>query len=92
MHIRSPGKIMDISVSTFEALSQVGVAKINTKNIGELEASYRLTVCIYLLIELTTLLFLMLCCQLIFHFTRIIQDQIPCGIIIHAPRQCFLIL
>ncbi|KAG2628127.1 protein HAPLESS 2-A-like [Panicum virgatum] len=40
---RSPGKIMDIRVSTFEALSQVGVAKINTKNIGELEASYRLT-------------------------------------------------
>jgi len=71
-HIRSPGKIMDIRVSTFEALSQVGVAKINTKNIGELEASYRLTVCIY--------------------FSRIIQDQIPCSIIIHAPRQCFLIL
>ncbi|CAL5065996.1 unnamed protein product [Urochloa decumbens] len=40
---RSPGKIMGIDVATFEALSQVGTAKVTTKNIGKLEASYRLT-------------------------------------------------
>ncbi|TKW30682.1 hypothetical protein SEVIR_2G054000v4 [Setaria viridis] len=40
---RSPGKIMGIDVATFEALSQVGTAKVTTMNIGKLEASYRLT-------------------------------------------------
>ena len=45
-HIRSPGKITNISVPTFEALSQYGTAKVTTKNIGKLEASYTLTVCI----------------------------------------------
>ncbi|CAL4953971.1 unnamed protein product [Urochloa decumbens] len=40
---RSPGKIMGIDVATFEALNQVGTAKVTTKNIGKLEASYRLT-------------------------------------------------
>ncbi|GMN32298.1 hypothetical protein TIFTF001_003601 [Ficus carica] len=40
---RSPGKILSISISTFEALSQVGVATIKTKNTGEVEASYGLT-------------------------------------------------
>ncbi|CAN6222982.1 unnamed protein product [Urochloa humidicola] len=40
---RSLGKIMGIDVATFEALSQVGTAKVTTKNIGKLEASYRLT-------------------------------------------------
>ncbi|XP_015696483.1 protein HAPLESS 2-B isoform X1 [Oryza brachyantha] len=40
---RSPGKIISINVSTFEALSQVGTAQVKTKNIGKLEASYSLT-------------------------------------------------
>ncbi|XP_057775732.1 protein HAPLESS 2 isoform X1 [Salvia miltiorrhiza] len=40
---RSPGKILDISVPTFEALTQFGTARITTKNIGEVEASYSLT-------------------------------------------------
>ncbi|KAF7066774.1 hypothetical protein CFC21_072713 [Triticum aestivum] len=40
---RSPGKIIDINVPTFEALSQVGTAKVTIKNIGKLEASYSLT-------------------------------------------------
>jgi len=41
---RSPGKITSVSVPTFEALTQFGVAKITTKNTGEVEASYSLTV------------------------------------------------
>ncbi|XP_042009928.1 protein HAPLESS 2 isoform X2 [Salvia splendens] len=40
---RSPGKILDITVPTFEALTQFGTARIKTKNIGEVEASYSLT-------------------------------------------------
>ncbi|XP_047341480.1 protein HAPLESS 2 [Impatiens glandulifera] len=40
---RSPGKIIDIAVPTFEALTQFGTATITTKNIGEVEASYSLT-------------------------------------------------
>ncbi|XP_022881261.1 protein HAPLESS 2 isoform X2 [Olea europaea var. sylvestris] len=40
---RSPGKILGITVPTFEALTQFGIATITTKNIGELEASYSLT-------------------------------------------------
>lgn len=40
---RSPGKILSINIPTFEALSQVGVATIKTKNTGEVEASYGLT-------------------------------------------------
>ncbi|XP_031091603.1 protein HAPLESS 2 isoform X2 [Ipomoea triloba] len=40
---RSPGKIVDIIALTFEALTQLGTAKITTKNIGEVEASYSLT-------------------------------------------------
>uniref|UniRef100_A0A0A9GV63 HAP2 n=1 Tax=Arundo donax TaxID=35708 RepID=A0A0A9GV63_ARUDO len=40
---RSPGKIISINVPTFEALTQVGTAKVTTKNIGKLEASYSLT-------------------------------------------------
>ncbi|XP_044948210.1 protein HAPLESS 2 [Hordeum vulgare subsp. vulgare] len=40
---RSPGKILSINVPTFEALSQVGTAKVTIKNIGKLEASYSLT-------------------------------------------------
>ncbi|XP_062193283.1 protein HAPLESS 2-B-like isoform X2 [Phragmites australis] len=40
---RSPGKIISINIPTFEALSQVGTAKVTTKNIGKLEASYSLT-------------------------------------------------
>ncbi|KAL2348073.1 hypothetical protein Fmac_002073 [Flemingia macrophylla] len=40
---RSPGKIISISVPTFEALTQFGVASITTKNTGEVEASYSLT-------------------------------------------------
>ncbi|KAF8670317.1 hypothetical protein HU200_050860 [Digitaria exilis] len=39
---RSPGKIISIDVETFEALSQVGNAKVTTKNTGKLESSYRL--------------------------------------------------
>ncbi|RRT75240.1 hypothetical protein B296_00031470, partial [Ensete ventricosum] len=42
----SPGKILSIKIPTFEALSQFGTATITTKNIGELEASYSLTVCL----------------------------------------------
>ncbi|KAL7165300.1 hypothetical protein ACSBR2_041068 [Camellia fascicularis] len=41
---RSPGKILSITVPTFEALTQFGTATITTKNIGEVEASYSLTV------------------------------------------------
>lgn len=41
---RSPGKILSVSIPTFEALTQFGVATITTKNTGELEASYSLTV------------------------------------------------
>ncbi|KAH9612175.1 hypothetical protein KSS87_019858 [Heliosperma pusillum] len=40
---RSPGKILGITVPTFEALAQFGIAKIETKNVGEVEASYSLT-------------------------------------------------
>ncbi|KAK4400683.1 protein HAPLESS 2 [Sesamum angolense] len=40
---RSPGKILGITVPTFEALTQFGTARITTKNIGEVEASYSLT-------------------------------------------------
>ncbi|XP_020586729.1 protein HAPLESS 2 isoform X2 [Phalaenopsis equestris] len=40
---RSPGKILSISVPTFEALTQYGTAIVTTKNIGKLEASYSLT-------------------------------------------------
>ncbi|QCD91634.1 Generative cell specific-1 [Vigna unguiculata] len=40
---RSPGKIISVSVPTFEALTQFGVAIITTKNTGEVEASYSLT-------------------------------------------------
>ncbi|CAH9147814.1 unnamed protein product [Cuscuta epithymum] len=40
---RSPGKILDITAPTFEALTQSGTATITTKNIGEVEASYSLT-------------------------------------------------
>ncbi|KAL7111628.1 hypothetical protein ACP275_05G101400 [Erythranthe tilingii] len=40
---RSPGKILAITVPTFEALTQFGTATITTKNIGEVEASYSLT-------------------------------------------------
>ncbi|XP_004143990.1 protein HAPLESS 2 [Cucumis sativus] len=40
---RSPGKIMSISIPTFEALTQFGVATVATKNTGEVEASYSLT-------------------------------------------------
>lgn len=41
---RSPGKILNVTVPTFETLSQFGVASVTTKNIGGLEASYSLTV------------------------------------------------
>ncbi|CAH2071258.1 unnamed protein product [Thlaspi arvense] len=40
---RSPGKIINIVIPTFEALSQFGVASVTTKNTGEVEASYSLT-------------------------------------------------
>ncbi|KAG4386328.1 hypothetical protein GLYMA_11G026100v4 [Glycine max] len=40
---RSPGKIISVSVPTFAALTQFGVATITTKNTGEVEASYSLT-------------------------------------------------
>ncbi|XP_057487000.1 protein HAPLESS 2-like [Actinidia eriantha] len=40
---RSPGKILSITVPTFEALTQFGTATVTTKNIGEVEASYSLT-------------------------------------------------
>ncbi|KAF1875087.1 hypothetical protein Lal_00007703 [Lupinus albus] len=40
---KSPGKILGVSIPTFEALTQFGVATITTKNTGEVEASYSLT-------------------------------------------------
>ncbi|KAG6474734.1 protein HAPLESS 2-like [Zingiber officinale] len=40
---RSPGKILNIMIPTFEALSQFGTARIAAKNTGKLEASYSLT-------------------------------------------------
>nr|XP_010940961.1 protein HAPLESS 2 [Elaeis guineensis] len=40
---RSPGKILNINIPTFEALTQFGTATITVKNIGKLEASYSLT-------------------------------------------------
>ncbi|XP_026380031.1 protein HAPLESS 2-like isoform X1 [Papaver somniferum] len=40
---RSPGKILSVTIPTFEALTQFGVATVTTKNIGKLEASYSLT-------------------------------------------------
>ncbi|GAB4836682.1 Transcriptional activator [Ancistrocladus abbreviatus] len=40
---KSPGKILGIMVPTFEALAQFGIAKVTAKNIGEVEASYSLT-------------------------------------------------
>lgn len=46
VNFRSSGKIISINISSFEALSQVGSARVKTKNIGRLEASYSLTVCI----------------------------------------------
>ena len=46
LNFRSPGKIIGLNVPTFEALSQVGTAQVTIKNIGKLEASYSLTVCI----------------------------------------------
>ncbi|XP_065858181.1 protein HAPLESS 2-like isoform X2 [Euphorbia lathyris] len=40
---RSPGKILNVTIPTFEALTQFGVATITAKNTGEVEASYSLT-------------------------------------------------
>ncbi|KAL0749224.1 hypothetical protein Bca101_031227 [Brassica carinata] len=40
---KSPGKIINIAIPTFEALKQFGVAAVTTKNTGEVEASYSLT-------------------------------------------------
>ncbi|KAK4748597.1 hypothetical protein SAY87_015183 [Trapa incisa] len=39
---RSPGKILSVTIPTFEALTQLGVATVTTQNIGEVEASYSL--------------------------------------------------
>ncbi|KAL6544038.1 Transcriptional activator [Orobanche gracilis] len=40
---RSPGKILGITVPSFETLTQFGTGTITTKNVGEVEASYSLT-------------------------------------------------
>ncbi|KAF2313240.1 hypothetical protein GH714_009938 [Hevea brasiliensis] len=40
---RSPGKILNVTIPTFEALTQFGVATITTENTGKVEASYSLT-------------------------------------------------
>ncbi|XP_038679280.1 protein HAPLESS 2 isoform X2 [Tripterygium wilfordii] len=40
---RSSGKILSVTIPTFEALTQLGVATITTKNTGDVEASYSLT-------------------------------------------------
>uniref|UniRef100_A0A803KME1 Generative cell specific-1/HAP2 domain-containing protein n=1 Tax=Chenopodium quinoa TaxID=63459 RepID=A0A803KME1_CHEQI len=40
---RIPGKILGVTVPTFEALAQYGTADIKTKNTGKVEASYSLT-------------------------------------------------
>ena len=45
--IRSPGQIVNVSIPTFEALTQFGTARITTQNIGTLEASYSVTVNTY---------------------------------------------
>ncbi|CAN1186224.1 Protein HAPLESS 2 [Linum perenne] len=39
----SPGKIVGVTVPTFETLTQFGIATITAQNIGEVEASYSLT-------------------------------------------------
>lgn len=39
---RSPGKILSVTIPTFEALTQFGTATVTTQNIGEVEASYSL--------------------------------------------------
>ncbi|XP_044476823.1 protein HAPLESS 2 [Mangifera indica] len=40
---RSPGKIITITIPSFEALTQFGIATITTQNTGDVEASYSLT-------------------------------------------------
>ncbi|KAJ0104526.1 hypothetical protein Patl1_18688 [Pistacia atlantica] len=40
---RSPGKIITITIPSFEALTQFGIATIMTQNTGDVEASYSLT-------------------------------------------------
>ncbi|GKC90086.1 protein HAPLESS 2 [Tanacetum coccineum] len=40
---RSPGRIVSITVPTFQALTQYGTATITSTNTGEVEASYSLT-------------------------------------------------
>ncbi|EEF51106.1 conserved hypothetical protein [Ricinus communis] len=40
---RSPGKILNVTIPTFEALTQFGVGTITTMNTGKVEASYSLT-------------------------------------------------
>ncbi|KAI3501232.1 hypothetical protein L1887_29096 [Cichorium endivia] len=40
---RSPGQIEKITIPTFQALTQFGIATITARNIGEVEASYSLT-------------------------------------------------
>ncbi|KAJ3682729.1 hypothetical protein LUZ60_012956 [Juncus effusus] len=40
---RSPGKILDIRIPTFEVLKRFGTANVTVKNTGNLEASYSLT-------------------------------------------------
>lgn len=42
---------MSINIPTFEALTQFGVATVATKNTGEVEASYSLTVFTKLLLQ-----------------------------------------
>uniref|UniRef100_A0A2C9WAN1 Generative cell specific-1/HAP2 domain-containing protein n=1 Tax=Manihot esculenta TaxID=3983 RepID=A0A2C9WAN1_MANES len=42
---RSPGKILNVTIPTFEALTQFGVATVTTENTGKVEASYSLTEC-----------------------------------------------
>ncbi|OWM71996.1 hypothetical protein CDL15_Pgr017879 [Punica granatum] len=39
---RSPGKILSVTIPTFEALSQFGVATVTIQNVGKVEASYSL--------------------------------------------------
>ncbi|KAI5601557.1 hypothetical protein BDE02_01G098300 [Populus trichocarpa] len=45
---RSPGKLLSFTIPTFEALTQFGVATVSAENIGEVEASYSLTIAPFL--------------------------------------------
>lgn len=75
MCFRSPGKILGITVPTFEALAQFGIAEIKTQNIGEVEASYSLTVCDYNTNVLTYQYYFVVCTHILSFFLSYIPVQ-----------------